>query len=60
MRGLNFSVKRDEFCVLLGPSAQGKSALLNIIGGIDIPDEGYVSINGDKLEEMDEALKNIE
>ena len=54
LRGMNFTVKKGEFCVLLGPSGSGKSTLLNIIGGIDTPDEGYVSINGDKLEEMNE------
>ncbi len=54
LRGMDFSVAKGEFCVLLGPSGSGKSTLLNIIGGIDTPDEGYISINGDKLEEMDE------
>lgn len=54
LRGMDFSVKKGEFCVLLGPSGSGKSTLLNIIGGIDTPDEGYVSIKGDRLEDMDE------
>lgn len=54
LRGMDFSVKKGEFCVLLGPSGSGKSTLLNIIGGIDTPDEGYVSIHGDRLEDMDE------
>jgi putative ABC transport system ATP-binding protein len=54
LRGMDFSVKKGEFCVLLGPSGSGKSTLLNIIGGIETPDEGYVKINGDKLEEMNE------
>ncbi len=54
LRGMNFTVKKGEFCVLLGPSGSGKSTLLNIIGGIDSADSGYISINGDKLEEMDE------
>ena len=54
LRGMDFSVKKGEFCVLLGPSGSGKSTLLNIIGGIDTPDSGYVSIDGDKLEDMDE------
>ncbi len=54
LRGMDFTVKKGEFCVLLGPSGSGKSTLLNIIGGIDTPDEGYVSIAGDKLEEMSE------
>jgi putative ABC transport system ATP-binding protein len=54
LRGMNFSVANGEFCVLLGPSGSGKSTLLNIIGGIDNADSGYISINGDKLEDMDE------
>lgn len=54
LRGMDFTVKKGEFCVLLGPSGSGKSTLLNIIGGIDTPDSGYVSINGDKLEDMTE------
>ena len=51
---MNFSVAKGEFCVLLGPSGSGKSTLLNIIGGIDSADSGYISIGGDKLEEMSE------
>ena len=54
LRGMNFSVSKGEFCVLLGPSGSGKSTLLNIIGGIDNADSGYISISGDKLEEMNE------
>ena len=54
LRGMNFTVAKGEFCVLLGPSGSGKSTLLNIIGGIDTPDSGYVSIGGDKLEDMNE------
>ena len=54
LRGMNFSVSKGEFCVLLGPSGSGQSTLLNIIGGIDNADSGYISINGDKLEEMNE------
>lgn len=54
LRGMNFSVAKGEFCVLLGPSGSGKSTLLNIIGGIDQADEGYVSINGEKTADMKE------
>lgn len=54
LRGLSFSVAKGEFCVLLGPSGSGKSTLLNIIGGIDGADSGYISIGGDKLEDMGE------
>ncbi|MBR6880149.1 MAG: ABC transporter ATP-binding protein [Clostridiales bacterium] len=54
LRGMDFSVAKGEFCVLLGPSGSGKSTLLNIIGGIDSADDGYISIAGDKLRDMDE------
>ena len=54
LRGMNFSVAKGEFCVILGPSGSGKSTLLNIIGGIDNADSCYISINGDKLEDMGE------
>ena len=40
--------------MLLGPSGSGKSTLLNIIGGIDEADGGYISINGERMEEMKE------
>ncbi|MBR3419968.1 MAG: ABC transporter ATP-binding protein, partial [Oscillospiraceae bacterium] len=54
LRGLDFTVSKGEFCVLLGPSGSGKSTLLNILGGIDSADEGEILINGDKLEDMNE------
>jgi len=54
LKGLDFTVRKGEFCVLLGPSGSGKSTLLNILGGIDNADSGEIIINGDKLEDMDE------
>ena len=54
LKGIDFSVEKGQICVLLGPSGSGKSTLLNIIGGIDSADSGYISINGDKLEELGE------
>jgi len=54
LRGLDFTVTKEEICVLLGPSGSGKSTLLNIIGGIDNADSGYIAINGEKTVDMDE------
>ncbi len=54
LKGIDISLKRGEFCVLLGPSGSGKSTLLNIIGGIDYADEGYIAINGEKTADMSE------
>ena len=54
LKGLDFSVEKGEICVLLGPSGSGKSTLLYIIVGIDEAEGGYISINGEKMEEMKE------
>lgn len=54
LKGINISIKKGEFCVLLGPSGSGKSTLLNIIGGIDNADSGYIAIDGEKTESMNE------
>lgn len=54
LRGLSFEISKGEICVLLGPSGCGKSTLLNIIGGIDTADSGYIAINGEKIEDMNE------
>ena len=59
LRGIDFSVEKGEFCVLLGPSGSGKSTLLNIIGGIDEPDEGYISIDGEKTGDMKEKALTL-
>lgn len=54
LKGIEFTANKGEICVLLGPSGSGKSTLLNIIGGIDSPDDGYVSIEGEKMKDMTE------
>lgn len=54
LNGIDIEIEKGEICVLLGPSGSGKSTLLNIIGGIDSADEGYISINGEKTEQMSE------
>ena len=54
VKDVNLSVEPGEFIAILGHNGSGKSTLLNIIGGIDSADSGYISINGDKLEELGE------
>ena len=43
--GINFSIEKGEFVVILGPSGAGKSTILNILGGIDNCDEGKIIID---------------
>ena len=54
LKGISFDVEKGKICVLLGPSGSGKSTLLNIIGGIETPDSGSVSINGEAMRGMNE------
>ncbi len=54
LKGIDLTIEKGEFCVLLGPSGSGKSTLLNIIGGIDTPDSGDISIRGEKMADMNE------
>ncbi len=42
-------VERQEFTVLAGPSGSGKTTLLNLIGGLDAPDSGEVTVDGFSL-----------
>lgn len=44
--GINFSIEKGEFVVILGPSGAGKSTVLNILGGMDSCDEGNIIIDG--------------
>lgn len=59
LKGLNLEIEKGEFCVLLGPSGSGKSTLLNIIGGIDVADEGSIIIEGEQLEDMTETKLSL-
>ena len=59
LKGLDLQIERGEFCVLLGPSGSGKSTLLNIIGGIDAADAGSITIDGERLEDMNEKKLSL-
>lgn len=59
LKGLNLEIEKGEFCVLLGPSGSGKSTLLNIIGGIDVADEGSIIIEREQLEDMTEKKLSL-
>lgn len=51
---INMDIEKGQIIVLLGPSGSGKSTLLNIIGGIEDADSGYIAIDGEKIEDMNE------
>ena len=43
---VSFSLDEGKFVVILGPSGAGKSTLLNLLGGLDSPTEGKITVNG--------------
>ena len=59
LKGIDAQIEKGEICILLGPSGSGKSTLLNIIGGIDNPDSGYISINGERTADMNEKALTL-
>ena len=52
LTGLNLEVRPGEFLALMGPSGSGKSTLLNLIGGLDHPTRGSVSIAGERTDQF--------
>lgn len=46
LEGINLSIKKGEFVVILGQSGAGKSTLLKLIGGMDSPTSGTIKIDG--------------
>ena len=55
VRGVSLDIEDGEYLAIVGPSGCGKSTLLNLLGGIDRPTSGAVSIRGQRLDEMRDA-----
>ena len=54
LRGVSLEVQEGDFVCLMGPSGSGKTTLLNIIGGLDEPSRGHVTIDGENLVALSE------
>lgn len=57
LSNVGFDLEAGDLCSLFGPSGAGKTTLLNIIGGLDIPDEGQVLVGGVRIDSLDEKSK---
>jgi putative ABC transport system ATP-binding protein len=53
--GLSMSIERGRFVALMGPSGSGKTTLLNLLAGIDRPDGGMLTIDGERIDGYGEA-----
>ena len=54
LTGVTLDITRGEFIVLLGPSGSGKTTLLNLVGGIDSPSSGKITVDSIEISALDE------
>jgi putative ABC transport system ATP-binding protein len=60
LRGIDLVVNEGDFLAIMGPSGSGKSTLMNILGCLDIADEGSYRLNGKDVTQMDsDALATL-
>ncbi|HLJ77774.1 MAG TPA: ATP-binding cassette domain-containing protein, partial [Acidobacteriaceae bacterium] len=52
LQGLNLDVDKGDFVAFMGPSGSGKTTLLNLLGGLDVPTRGTISVAGDEITHM--------
>jgi putative ABC transport system ATP-binding protein len=60
LRGVDITIRKNEFVAVMGPSGSGKSTLMNLIGCLDSPTAGEYWLNGHRVSELDDdALARI-
>ena len=52
LQSLNLDVDKGEFIAFMGPSGSGKTTLLNLLGGLDLPTHGSITVAGDEITHM--------
>ena len=54
LHGINLDIESGDFVALMGPSGSGKTTLLNLIGGLDAPSGGAISVGGERIDQLSE------
>src|SRR5713226_7900626 len=52
LQGVTLDIPEGDFLALMGPSGSGKTTLLNLLGGLDTPTEGSISVAGDRIDKL--------
>ncbi len=52
LHGIDLEIPRGDFVALMGPSGSGKTTLLNLIGGLDSPTAGEITVDGQRIDRM--------
>lgn len=59
LRNVDFSIESNQSVAIIGASGSGKSTLLHLLGGLDIPDQGEVLINGKNMSELNDEQRGV-
>jgi putative ABC transport system ATP-binding protein len=52
LQGVNLDIPEGDFLALMGPSGSGKTTLLNLIGGLDTPTDGSITVANDRIDKL--------
>ena len=52
LHGVNLKIEEGAFLALMGPSGSGKTTLLNLIGGLDTPTSGSITVAGERIDQL--------
>ena len=59
IKGLSLAIEQGEFVSIIGSSGSGKSTLLHILGGLDLPTQGSILLNGRRFDQLGEAERGF-
>ena len=57
LKGIDFSINKNESVAIIGASGSGKSTLLHLLGGLDVPDHGEIVINGEDISKLNDEQR---